>query len=144
MDLFDLKKVINESCNRANVKTIIENGNNHEILYSISKKYLRGKICHLLWELVPDDSIFIVKDDPPKNLGLLLGDKKCILFFDLSYPDYICKFNTGFDVEKFIDDLYAFDVYITDESLSFFIMIYERKFISVTGIPDENINFYRS
>jgi len=140
MKKFDHRRIIIESAKELDIDVNVIDGENYNVLRQVSDKFLNGEYSELLWECSNYDYEFFEREDVSENIGKLIGNQSCILFFDIGYSDFIYEFKNGFDLEKLLYDVYFFDSYVTNYSLDFFVSIFERKFLRIAGTLTNNVD----
>lgn len=113
----EIKKVAKDNnifIDELSVEQIIELKNN------IMKKYICNYKCGFLWEHLKTPSI-ISDNEGWKKICDFIGNKKCVMFFEIDEDKSMLVINNGQILYKILSEMFAFEFYITDFQASFLI-----------------------
>ncbi len=113
-----------------------------EYFAEIEKKYLLGNYHSFLWDGLSDYS-FVDDSSGWKYLGQFIGDKPCILFFYDLEKWNAAVINSGHELVTLIGEMYGFEFYVFDSSVSYLICFNHHDQLIGVGSAKEWVNNLR-
>lgn len=113
-----------------------------EYFSEIEKKYLLNNYHSFLWEGLSDYS-FVNDSSGWRYIGQFIGDKPCILFFYDLEKWNAAVINSGHELVTLISEMYGFEFYVFDSSVSYLICFNHHDQLIGVGSAKEWVNNLR-
>ena len=113
-----------------------------EYFAEIEKKYVSDNCYSFLWEGLSDYS-FVNDSSGWSCLGQFIGDKPCILFFYDLEKWKAAVINSGHELVTLISEMYGFEFYVFDSSISYLICFNHHDQLIGVGSAKEWVNNLR-
>ena len=105
----------------------------------IEKKYLSENYHSFLWDGLSDHSV-VTDSSGWRYLDRFIGDKQCILlFYDLEKWK-AAEINSGHELVTLIGEMYGFEFYVFDSSISYLICFNHHDQLIGVGSAKEWVN----